>query len=110
MLTWEPETSKTTECASQNADTVSYTCRNHIRVYRSIPTVADSTALLVCGSQATKTPQCRVVEVEDVSQTVQLQGFTTIDASAGIASYYPGFSQFGEFREGDYMYLTFLGR
>ena len=30
-----------------------------------------------------------------------LQGFATVDASEGIVSYYPDFSQFGDFREGE---------
>ena len=29
------------------------------------------------------------------------QVFATVDASEGIVSYYPDFSQFGDFREGE---------
>ena len=102
---WESDTSKREACEVQNSDTQSYTCRNHIRVHRPIPTITDSTTLLVCGTQATKTPQCRVMEVE--GEGGLLTGSTAVDTSSGIVSYYPGFSQFGEFRNG--MYASIQG-
>ena len=98
-LSWEPETAKKTTCLSQVAESPEYNCRNHIRVHRPIPAVTTGNpALMVCGTQATVTPQCRVVTVANGGSL--LEGFTTVDASEGIISYYPDFSQFGEFRNG----------
>lgn len=99
-LSWEPEASKKTECEGDMTELASYNCRNHIRVHQSIPTVTDDDLLMVCGTQATMTPQCRVVKVTTEGQTMTLQSFTTVDASEGIVSYYPDFSQFGQFRNG----------
>jgi hypothetical protein len=98
-LSWEPETTKKTTCLSQVTESPEYNCRNHIRVHRPIPAVTTGNpALMVCGTQATVTPQCRVVTVGNGGSL--LEGFTTVDASEGIISYYPDFSQFGEFRNG----------
>ena len=85
-------------CLSQVSDP-DYNCHNHIRVHQLIPGVTTGDpALMVCGTQATKTPQCRVVTVGGGGSS--LAGFTTVDASEGIISYFPDFSQFGEFRNG----------
>ena len=97
-LTWEPETARRELCQSEVTDSPEYNCRNHIRVHQSIPTVGDGLSLLVCGTQATVSPQCRVVRVQSDGGT--LQSFTTVNASSGILSYYPDFSEFGEFRRG----------
>lgn len=88
----------TTACVSANPDQEDYMyiCRNHIRVHTPIPT--DGKKLFVCGTQATETPRCRIVEVKDDGST--LDASTDVAVTNGIVSYYPGFSQFGEFRRG----------
>ena len=101
-LTWEPDTSKKTACESDVSESPDYNCRNHIRVHMAVPTVTDGASLLVCGTQATRTSECRVVRVEDDGES--LESFTSVDASPGIVSYYPDFSQFGEFRRGFYLH------
>ena len=80
-----------------------YICRNHIRVYTPIP--SDSKKLFVCGTQATETPRCRIVEVKDDGS--MLDPSTDVTVTTGIVSYYPGFSQFGEFRRGRILHEMF---
>ena len=82
----------TSECDSDDPD---YICRNHIRVHTPLP--SDNSKLFVCGTQATETPRCRIVKVEDDGS---LDASPDVPVTNGIVSYYPGFSQFGEFRNG----------
>ena len=96
LLNWTSV--NTVPCVSSNPDKEDYMyiCQNHIRVYTPIPT--DSKKLFVCGTQATETPRCRIVEVKDDGSI--LDASTDVAVSNGIVSYYPGFSQFEEFRRG----------
>lgn len=108
---------------SQNPD---YVCNNHIRLYRRLP--SNSSQVLVCGTQAVVQPQCRILEVRVQGEgnscvykclnlssspspslqismsddgTIAIKENAAVIASDGLVSYYPQFSQFGEFRHSD---------
>ena len=93
-LNWTSQ--DTSDCDSDNEKEKDYICRNHIRVHTPIP--SDDRKLFVCGTQATETPRCRIVTVDDDGALVSS---TDVGVTNGIVSYYPGFSQFGEFRRGE---------
>lgn len=52
-------------CFSHMQDEQNYLCRNHIRVYSRVP--SQPSLLYMCGTQATNTPQCRTVNVSELT-------------------------------------------
>ena len=95
-----------------------FDCRNHIRVYGQLP---GTDTLLVCGSNAGQGARCQgeadcmcascfmrwkqreCLLIAGVTLTGEELGIAgnSVSASEGLVSYYPEFSGFGEFRNGE---------
>ncbi|KAL5510746.1 hypothetical protein EMCRGX_G006347 [Ephydatia muelleri] len=81
-----PPKVSTAACSADIGYNPDYVCRNHLRVFTSIPT--DPTRLVVCGSEATGTPSCRAVDV------LTKASYTSIAAANGTVSISPAFYEY----------------
>ncbi|CAI8022690.1 Endothelin-converting enzyme 1 [Geodia barretti] len=104
-LTLPTSTSNIDTCtASDRSDNPGLACHNHIRVYQRVP---GQDILLVCGTCAGVEPRCQGVGIS--GDGLSATGGDGEVASDGIISYYPEFTQFGDFRnstDSDPVYLS----
>lgn len=97
VYSWTASDVSKEQCLDTISETPDFTCRNHIRVYKRLP--SNSSLILVCGTNAVVEPSCRLLQLStDDGGELEITEYDIVTASAGLLSNYPQFPQFGLFR------------